>query len=204
MSHHSRDATGQGAPLAERSSLWLFGYGSLIYKAGFDFQQRRPAHIRGWRRRFWQGSHDHRGTLSNPGRVATLVAEEGAVCHGMAYRIGPEVLAGLDIREKNGYRRFMTPLWFDDGDSRGTTSKDEGDDEALVYIATEGNEAWLGEASAPEIAAHISAAVGPSGPNRDYLLLLAQSLREMGHNDAHVFAVEEALLALEGRRHTTG
>ncbi|WP_445621126.1 gamma-glutamylcyclotransferase [Kushneria sp. Sum13] len=167
--------------------LWLFGYGSLIYKTGFAFKARRPASIRGWTRRFWQGSHDHRGTLEWPGRVATLVPREDAVCHGMAYLITPDVLEGLDVREKNGYLRVVTDLYFDDGERS----------EALVYMATEGNEAWLGEASALEIAQQISTAVGPSGPNRDYLLMLADSIRDMGHDDAHVEAIEQALLALE-------
>lgn len=176
-----------GEPLESDQPIWLFGYGSLIYKVGFDYQERRPASIRGWTRRFWQGSHDHRGTLESPGRVATLVASEGAVCHGMAYRIAPEVLKALDIREKNGYVRVITDLYFEDGTR----------DEALVYMATQGNEAWLGEATAFEIAQQISTAAGPSGPNRDYLLLLADSLRDMGHDDPHVYALEEALLALE-------
>ncbi|RZA31933.1 MAG: gamma-glutamylcyclotransferase, partial [Lysobacteraceae bacterium] len=67
------------------ASVWLFGYGSLIWKADFPYIERRPASIGGWSRRFWQGSHDHRGTGSAPGRVVTLVAEDGATCHGMAY-----------------------------------------------------------------------------------------------------------------------
>ena len=57
--------------------VWLFGYGSLIYKAGFDYIERQPATITGWQRRFWQGSHDHRGTPHAPGRVATLVEAPG-------------------------------------------------------------------------------------------------------------------------------
>ncbi|REC94352.1 gamma-glutamylcyclotransferase [Kushneria indalinina] len=174
-------------PSESDQPLWLFGYGSLIYKTGFAFKACRPASIKGWTRRFWQGSHDHRGTLESPGRVATLVPQEGAVCHGMAYLIAPDVLAGLDVREKNGYLRVMTDLYFDDGSQ----------DEALVYMATEGNEAWLGEASALEIAQQISTAAGPSGPNRDYLLMLADSIRDMGHDDDHVEAIEQALLALE-------
>lgn len=169
------------------ASLWLFGYGSLIYKTGFAFKARRPASIKGWARRFWQGSHDHRGTLEMPGRVATLVPWQDAVCHGMAYLITPDVLEGLDVRERNGYLRVVTDLYFDDGERS----------EALVYMATEGNEAWLGEASELEIAQQISTAAGPSGPNRDYLLMLADSIRDMGHDDAHVEAIEQALLALE-------
>ncbi len=167
-------------------TVWLFGYGSLIYKAGFDYIERRPAHIHGWVRRFWQGSHDHRGTPEAPGRVATLVREPGATCVGMAYLITPDVFGHLDHREKNGYLRFITDLHFADATSA----------EGLVYIATETNEAWLGPASATEIASHIAASEGPSGHNRDYLLHLAQALRDMGEEDAHVFAIERQLQAL--------
>ena len=187
MSETPAFSSTEAFPYQSDTPMWLFGYGSLIYKTGFDFKARRPASIKGWTRRFWQGSHDHRGTLEAPGRVATLVPQKEAVCHGMAYLITPDVLEGLDVREKNGYLRVVTDLYFNDG-TRG---------EALVYMATEGNEAWLGEASALEIAQQISTAVGPSGPNRDYLLMLADSIREMGHDDAHVEAIEQALLALE-------
>jgi len=171
-----------------RAQVWLFGYGSLIWKADFPYVERRPARIRDWSRRFWQGSHDHRGTPEAPGRVLTLVADPGATCAGMAYLITPEVFAHLDRREKNGYLRHAVSLTFDDG----------GHAEALVYIADEGNAAWLGEADEAEIARHVARAEGPSGPNRDYLVHLAQALRELGAQDAHVFAIERHLHALEG------
>jgi len=167
-------------------AVWLFGYGSLIYKADFTYLERRPASIRHWVRRFWQGSHDHRGTLEAPGRVVTLIPQTDAVCVGMAYLIAPDALAHLDVREKNGYLRFVTSLSLDDGR----------EPEGLVYIATEENAAFLGAASERDIAEHIARSTGPSGPNRDYLLQLADALHQMDAEDPHVFAIERELVRL--------
>ena len=165
------------------ASVWLFGYGSLIFKADFPFIERRPASIQGWSRRFYQGSHDHRGTQDAPGRVVTLVPDEGATCHGMAYLVTPEEFAHLDHREKNGYLRLATEMTFEDGSTA----------EGIVYIATADNAAYLGPASEEAIARQIANARGPSGPNRDYLLQLAHALRELGKHDAHVEAIARHL-----------
>src|SRR5690554_7751095 len=167
--------------------VWLFGYGSLIYKDDFDYLERKPPRIDHWVRRFWQGSHDHRGTPEAPGRVATLIEQPGARCKGMAYRVSPNVFEYLDVREKNGYLRFSTTMTFDDGSHA----------EGLVYIATEDNEAFLGEAPEADIAAQIAAAAGPSGPNSEYLLRLAESLRALGDDCVHTFAIETHLLGNE-------
>ncbi|WP_386065043.1 gamma-glutamylcyclotransferase [Tahibacter sp. UC22_41] len=170
------------APAADEP-IWLFGYGSLIYKVDFPYLERRRARLRGWARRFWQGSHDHRGTPEAPGRVVTLVADPDAVCVGMAYQVTPAVFAHLDHREKNGYARIAADFRFDDDrEVRG-----------LVYVAAPGNEAYLGPADEDAIARHIAGARGPSGENRDYLLALAAALRELGSDDAHVFGIERAL-----------
>ncbi|PTB84442.1 gamma-glutamylcyclotransferase, partial [Pseudidiomarina aestuarii] len=93
----------------------------------------------------------------------------------------------LDHREKNGYLRFFTEFeWLDDGQSV----------EGLVYVAGPDNEAYLGAATEAEIAAHIARSEGPSGPNSEYLLKLAEALRELEAHDAHVFAIESELRAL--------
>ena len=170
-------------------SVWLFAYGSLIYKADFPFLERRPASIANWTRRFWQGSHDHRGTAAAPGRVATIVPQDGAVCDGMAYLVTPEEFEHLDHREKNGYLRLAIDITFEDG------SQVEG----LVYIATEDNEAFLGAASELDIAHHIARSSGPSGPNSEYLIHLAAALRELGKDDPHVFTIEEHLAQLSAQ-----
>ena len=169
-----------------QASVWLFGYGSLIFKADFDYLERRPASITNWTRRFWQGSHDHRGSTVFPGRVATVVEQAGAECAGMAYLITPQVFDHLDQREQNGYLRLATDITFEDGTSA----------EGLIYVATEQNAAYLGSASELEIARQIARARGPSGPNRDYLNQLALALRALGKEDPHVFAIEQHLTAL--------
>ncbi|NHH99391.1 gamma-glutamylcyclotransferase [Oceanimonas sp. MB9] len=172
----------------EHDSFWLFGYGSLIWKADFPFVERRPAWIDGWARRFWQGSHDHRGTPAAPGRVATLVRAPKVRCHGMAYRIEPAVLAQLDLREKNGYLRERVAVQFDSGQA----------EDGLIYLATEHNAAFLGDAPPAEMAAQIAHAHGPSGSNRDYLLNLAEALARQGVHDDHVAGLVALLPPVEG------
>ena len=43
------------------------------------------------------------------------------------------------------------------------------------------------------MADHIAASHGPSGSNRDYLLQLADALRELGEDDPHVLALAALL-----------
>jgi cation transport regulator ChaC len=181
MSVNTIEANRNRNLFGDHDEVWLFGYGSLIYLVDFPYLESRPASIRNWSRRFWQGSHDHRGTVANPGRVVTLIEQSGAICGGMAFRVEVGVFAQLDDREKNGYLRVATEMVFDDG-STAT---------GLTYIATPDNEAYLGEASEHEIAQHICRAEGTSGANSDYLLELADALRELEQHDDHVFEIEK-------------
>ena len=168
--------------------LWIFGYGSLIWRPDMPFRQRRPARLHGWLRRFWQGSHDHRGLPHQPGRVVTLLPEPAGYCDGMAYQIAAgnadETFRDLAIREKNGYDRYDVPLTFLD-----TNDTVEG----LVYIAPQNNFAFLGPAPLVDMVEQISQCEGPSGSNRDYLFSLADALRSQGAHDPHVFELEAAV-----------
>lgn len=155
---------------------WVFGYGSLIFRVDFPYLEKRPASIAGWARRFWQGSHDHRGMPHAPGRVVTLVELPGNLCGGMAYRVKEDVFEHLDHREKNGYRRVDTTLLF----------RDDSMQEGTVYIAEHDNHAYLGPAPMAQIASHIVASSGPSGQNIDYLLELDAALLNLGIDDPHV------------------
>ncbi len=162
----------------------MFGYGSLIWRPDMAWRRRRVARVRGWKRRFWQGSHDHRGIPGAPGRVVTLVPDPQESCEGMAYLIDDEVaqatFAGLDHREKNGYERHRVRLEFRDGEiSPG-----------IVYIAPAGNVAWLGPAPQAEMAEQIRQSAGPSGANIDYLKELAAALKAHAIDDPHVFTLD--------------
>jgi cation transport protein ChaC len=164
-------------------SFWIFGYGSLIWRPSFEFEQRSPAYAVGWTRRFWQGSTDHRGTPEAPGRVVTLVPEPESRCWGVAYRIPLDrrdsVLEELDRREQGGYSRCELEIFVPDHGSAPQA--------ASTYLAAPDNPHYLGSAHLSDIARQIETARGPSGYNRDYVSELARALRELGAADDHVF-----------------
>ncbi len=183
----------EASPRVRRAepSSWIFGYGSLIWRTGFAHVERRPARLPHFARRFWQGSTDHRGRPGAPGRVVTLVPAPGACCEGVAYRVAPErreeVLAQLDRRERGGYLRREVRLEL--ASPRAIVPR------ALVWIAEPGNPNYLGPASQRAIAAQIRQSAGPSGPNPEYVLRLAQALAELGVDDPEVSALASLLAA---------
>lgn len=188
--------------------MWVFGYGSLIWKAGFNFDQRLVGFIKGYRRVFYQGSTDHRGTPEYPGRTVTLETAEGEVCWGVAYKISRKedeevALTYLEVREKQydkkAYIGFFT-------EPATTTPKVSG---VMVYIASPDkklNSNYLGPASLEDIAKQIIQAEGPSGPNRDYLFQLEKALLQMGCKDQHVtdLANEVRRIVAEGEQTASG
>ena len=181
------------------STLWVFGFGSLIWKPDFPDPpaDARDCYTRGWVRRFWQASTDHRGTPEAPGRVLTLVQagadESTALCRGRAYGFRSAqvqaVLAYLDVREQDGYVRRYIPIWDAQDDTLITAH-------ALVYVADEHSERFVKDEQQRRlecIAAVIATARGPSGDNVTYVLRLQQALREMQVTDAHIEQVIERL-----------
>lgn len=158
---------------------WLFAYGSLLWRPGFDVPESRVATLRGYARRFYQRSTDHRGTEEYPGRVVTLLPEPATHTVGLALRLPAErheLLRELDVREKNGYTRRVLLVHPAQGPALW----------ALVYVADPGNEEYAGPEPEEALAERIARARGPSGPNREYLLRLAQALEALGVRDEHV------------------
>ena len=187
-------------------SLWIFGYGSLVWRPAFPHRARSAAWIEGFARRFWQGSTDHRGVPERPGRVVTLLPDDAVAghepgftptrCWGTAYEVPlhdpDDVLAGLDHRERGGYERVELEISLGAQRADSTPRRVRG----LVYVAHPENENYLGPAPIEAIAAQIAAAEGPSGENPEYVFELARSLRGMGADDAHVFSLEAVLEGL--------
>lgn len=169
------------------TDVWVFGYGSLVWRPDFPFLESRIATISGWTRRFWQGSTDHRGVPGAPGRVVTLIEAPSETCWGRAYLIGAkdraDVLDHLDYREKGGYSMHDVEMDFPlSGDVAAN---------GLIYIAVPGNPNWLGDAPLEEIAGQVRRSSGPSGANIEYVVELADALRAMGAEDEHVFGLAD-------------
>ena len=165
------------SPRTEAADLWVFGYGSLMWKPGFVFEEVRRATLVGYRRCFCIYSTHHRGTAARPGLVLGL--DRGGTCHGLAFRVAPEqrsaTLAYLAEREQiNGvYRDVLAPVTLDGPAPRQEVF-------ALAYIVERCHPSYTGRLGLASQACLIRGACGISGPNLDYLVNTLAHLSELG------------------------
>ena len=160
--------------------IWIFGYGSLIWRPNFEFRDRQPAKLYGWSRRFYQGSPDHRGTAEHLGRVVTLIQMPNEECYGVAYGIDShkrdEIFHYLDMREQGGYDLLETNIQLLSGDKVN----------GYVYTANEDNPYYLGPASIEQMATQILNSCGPSGTNLEYFTKLYEALTLFAPSEVHL------------------
>ncbi|KAE8349958.1 ChaC-domain-containing protein [Aspergillus coremiiformis] len=192
--------------------LWVFGYGSLIWKPPPHYDQRIPGYVNGYVRRFWQASTDHRGTPEDPGRVVTVIERgfwetlndplahleslsSAAQVWGAAYHIpashAEEVHDYLDEREIDGYTVHYTPFYPFSGSK--TPSPNSKPITCMVYIGQPTNPQFLRDPALREpqdVAEVISRGRGQSGKNTEYLYLLEKALEGLGLGSADGYVTD--------------
>lgn len=189
--------------MGEQSDVWLFGYGSLIWRPNVPFKEAQLAFLPGWSRYFWQLSWDHRGTPEQPGRVVTLVqAPKEHAVFGRMFRLSRDqwrdVKAGLDHREKAGYELYRAGAVAAVGlPTSGCSCRGGEEREVFVYVGGPDSSEFSPESDHLRIARQIQACVGPSGRNIDYFWGLYRFLEKHGMLEPHVLAVARWLRRLE-------
>ncbi|WP_407148899.1 gamma-glutamylcyclotransferase [Bradyrhizobium sp. ORS 86] len=162
--------------------LWVFGYGSLMWKPGFAFIEQLPARLIGEHRALCVYSFDHRGTPEKPGLVLGL--DRGGACRGIAFRVAAhlrhDTIAYLRAREQttNVYREVMRSVWLEN-EARQRVS-------ALAYVVDRGHVQYAGRLSLTEQLRLVQQGHGRSGNNRDYVLSTVASIEKQGFRDAQL------------------
>jgi cation transport protein ChaC len=162
--------------MADKRDLWVFAYGSLMWRPGFPFEEVAHARLVGWRRAFCIYSRYHRGSPRRPGLVLGL--DRGGMCEGMAFRVAaaaaPATLAYLREREQiiSVYREAMVPV------TLLTTGHPEV--MALTFLVERAHPSYAGRLALTEQARLIRGAAGLSGGNIDYLVSTLAHLGELG------------------------
>jgi cation transport protein ChaC len=162
--------------MARSDDVWVFGYGSLMWRPDFPFAERVRARVEGYHRAFCIYSTHHRGSPARPGLVLGL--DRGGACEGISYRIAPdragEVRAYLRARELvNGvYREAAVPVLLHDGSGRHPI--------ALAYVVERAHPSYTGRLALGVQAHLIRGARGLSGLNLDYLVNTVHHLQDCG------------------------
>jgi cation transport protein ChaC len=162
--------------------LWVFGYGSLMWRPGFDFVEQVPARLIGEHRALCVYSFVHRGTPEKPGLVLGL--DRGGACRGVAFRVTEnkrdETIAYLRAREQvtSVYREVTRSVWLEN-DARARVS-------ALVYVVDRGHVQYAGRLSPQEQLHHVRQGHGQSGANRDYVISTVKAIEAQGFRDTQL------------------
>lgn len=173
-------------------TLWVFGYGSLIWHPEFDPAERVLATAEGWHRSFCMRSIHHRGTPDQPGLVLALDRAERAQCAGLAFAVqtGEEerVLGALRERElvTAAYLEAEIPLVLRDGRSV----------QAVTFVIDRQHDQYCANLALDEQARIIAAAEGGRGPNAEYLFNTVAHLAELGIQDRELAELAERVRRL--------
>jgi cation transport protein ChaC len=176
--------------------FWVFGYGSLMWRPGFQHLRAVPARLYGFHRQLCVYSHVHRGTPERPGLVLGL--DRGGSCHGLAFEVAPAnreaTLAYLRAREQvtSVYREVFTPIRLLADESQTV--------EAVAYVVDRAHEQYAGALPVDSQIAYVKQGKGQSGDCMDYVMSTLAHLRDMAIHD-HV--LESLARKLSGETHNS-
>ena len=162
--------------------LWVFGYGSLMWRPGFDCLERVPARLIGLHRALCVFSFVHRGTPERPGLVLGL--DRGGMCRGIAFRVAAaareKTIAYLRSREQvtSVYLEAVRRIELEDAARRQVR--------ALCYIVDRGHVQYAGRLSLAEQVHYVRQGHGSSGQNRDYVLETVRALEALGYYETEL------------------
>jgi glutathione-specific gamma-glutamylcyclotransferase len=174
--------------------LWLFAYGSLIWKPEVEHLEAVRATARGWHRRFSMRLTRWRGTRELPGLMMQL--DRGGACTGVAYRLPDQDHFGQIVRllgrETDGKPATNVPRWIGLETATGPIR-------ALAFVASPRGPAYAGRLPLPVVAETLAQAAGHWGSTAQYLYNTVRKLEEHGIRDRNLWRLQ-ALVAEEIRR----
>ncbi len=159
--------------------FWVFGYGSLMWRPGFDYIEREQALLRGMHRGLCIYSHVYRGTPDRPGLVMGL--DRGGACRGIAFRVEPDrwpdTVRYLRAREQ------VTMVYLEKTVKVALMTQPCRRVSALTYIVDRTHPQYAGKLSLEDQIALIRQGHGQAGPCHEYVISINEHIRDMGMRD---------------------
>jgi glutathione-specific gamma-glutamylcyclotransferase len=169
--------------------IWVFGYGSLMWRPGFEYVEHVEARLIGAHRALCVYSFVHRGTPERPGLVLGL--DLGGACRGIAYRVAASKRADtvryLRAREQVTmvYRECLRRVWLKAEPERSVS--------ALCYMVDRSHPQYAGRLTLDQQIHHVRQGHGQSGPNCDYVVATVASLESLGYRETELHLLAERL-----------
>lgn len=167
--------------------LWIFAYGSLMWRPEFNAVESRRAVAEGWKRGFSLEVTRFRGSTEQPGYMMCL--DSGGCCEGLALRLSDkqaeDQLRQLLLREVGGYEALEAVRWIE-VESIGSPLR------ALTFYAAPALlDFYKPNRPLKRIAAALARACGHWGSGAEYLRNTVCHLEEMGIHDHQLWILQE-------------
>jgi cation transport protein ChaC len=179
--------------LSASKPLWVFAYGSLMWRPGFATPETMAARLQGWHRALCIYSEHYRGTPAKPGLILGLLP--GGSCRGIAHRLPANrydavrrYLWSREIDNDGVYEEDIRPIHLSDGRAVA----------ALVYLADRRHRQFAGKLPLAESARLVRQGRGATGSNLDYLGNTLAHLGELGIRDRALEALARRVSSSRG------